>query len=77
TTPSEISIKEYYDPATHLLVERDVKSGEVPSTLTYGDYKEVNGILIPYKETITQQIEFTFIKDEVKINSGLTDADFK
>ena len=44
----------------------------------FSDYKEVNGVKFPFMMSQSmgpQNIEFTFT--EVKVNEGVTDADFK
>ena len=44
----------------------------------FSDYKEVNGVKFPFMMSQSmgpQNIEFTFT--EVKVNEGVSDADFK
>ncbi len=77
TTPSGNTIKDYYDAGTGLELKKELNNGDVPTTITYGDYQEVNGIMIPFKETISQQVEIPLTLKNVRINSGLTDEDFK
>jgi hypothetical protein len=48
-----------------------------PSTYTYSNYKEVNGIMFPYSEKIYQGVDIILTITDVKINSGLKDEDFK
>ncbi|MFY9241557.1 MAG: pitrilysin family protein [Polaribacter sp.] len=53
-------------------------NGDVESPTTFSDYREVNGILFPY--AIGQKMgpmDLKFEVKEVKINEGVTDADFK
>lgn len=70
-----------FDTATGLKVQAITtaksQQGEMKSTMTYNDYKEVNGIKIPM--TILQQSPrgpMTMTVDNVKINKGLKDSDF-
>lgn len=39
----------YVDPATYLLVRRDVRAGSVTIELHYGDYRPVAGVLLPWR----------------------------
>lgn len=77
TSPSGTVIKEYYDAATSLEVKKEVTSGAAPSSVTYADYKEVNGIMFPFKQVINQAFEIELTVKDLKIDSGLTKADFK
>lgn len=43
----------------------------------YGDYKDVKGIKVPYKVNMNVGIELDFTVNEVKINEGVTPADFQ
>lgn len=77
-SPSSIKTKEYFDAATGLKFRTETASdNSSTSTIIYGDYKEVSGILFPSKETISEQIEIPLTITDVKINSGLTEEDFK
>ncbi|GLB52669.1 hypothetical protein NBRC110019_17090 [Neptunitalea chrysea] len=72
----------YYDTQTHLKVskvETNEFNGQVyTTTLTFSDYREVDGIKFPYifKQTTGPQ-ELSFTLKEVKINEGVSDADFE
>ncbi|CAM1359675.1 Peptidase M16 [Tenacibaculum litopenaei] len=72
----------FYDVKTGLKV-KEVKTskgpqGEIKVPVTYGDYKEVNGIKFPHKMVQTMgPMKMEFITKEIKINEGVTDADFK
>jgi len=46
-------------------------------TTAYSDYKDVKGVKIPHAITINQGFELNFIMSDVKVNEGVTDADFK
>lgn len=72
----------YYDAETGLKIQ-EVSQGEmmgnqITSTISYSDYKEVDGILFPYmiSQTVGPQ-SFEFKVSEIKINEGVTDADFE
>ncbi len=71
------SIKEYFDVNTGLKLKKEATTPSGPSSTSYSEYKEVDGIKFPYKETISSQVDIPLQVTEVKINSGLTDADFK
>jgi len=77
TSPSGISSKEYFDAATGLKIRKESTSGDGPSAINFSDYKEVNGIMFPYSENISQAVEIPLKITDIKINSGLNDADFK
>lgn len=73
----------YYDVKSGLKVkeitERPSTQGMTQSTVTYSDYKEVNGIKFPF--TIGTDIGNGMTIDlkvkDIKINSGLNDKDFQ
>lgn len=71
-----------FDVNTGLKVQAVVTNksprGQMTNTMVYSDYKEVNGIKFPM--TINQQSPrgpMTMTVDNVKINKGLKDSDFK
>jgi hypothetical protein len=76
-SPSGIKTKEYFDASTGLKFRTESASENSSTSIIYGDYKEVSGILFPSKETISEQIEVPLTITDVKINSGLTEQDFK
>jgi predicted Zn-dependent peptidase len=72
----------YFDVATGLKLGKAVvqeANGQKMTQITnYGDYKEVKGIKVPYKISMAfgpQEIEFK--TSDVKINEGVSDADFQ
>lgn len=86
TTPSGKTRTEYYDVQSKLLVklETDEAAGDVTvsTTVEFGDYKKVGNILLPHKQRVTasaggQDQEFEMSLKEVKLNQGVTAADFK
>ncbi|MCC4211727.1 insulinase family protein [Leeuwenhoekiella parthenopeia] len=57
---------------------REMQGQSFVQTVTYGDYKPVQGIMFPHKlgqSMGPQNIEFTF--SEIKVNEGVSDADFQ
>ena len=74
--------KNYYDVDSGLKVQSIKTVTQGPQTMTiptlYSDYKEVNGVKFPY--TISQSMgpqSFQFNVTEIKVNEGVTDADFQ
>lgn len=43
----------------------------------YTDYREVKGVKVPFEIIINQGMELDFKMSEVKINEGVSDADFQ
>lgn len=71
----------YYDVTSGLkigkAVVQEANGQKMTQISSFGDYKEVKGIKFPFKTTLSfgpQEIEFK--TTEVKINEGVTDADF-
>jgi predicted Zn-dependent peptidase len=71
----------YYDVNTGLKIGKssiqEAGGQKITQNTNYGDYKEIKGIKVPYKTTMSfgpQEIEFKVT--EVKINEGVTDTDF-
>lgn len=75
SSKSGSEVKEYFDANTGLKLKKEAVSGA--SATSYSDYKEVDGIMFPYSETISSQVDIPLSVTDIKINSGLTDADFK
>ncbi len=71
----------FFDVASGLKVSTSavVDAGGQSSTqnINYGDYKDVNGIKMPFKTTMNVGIEIVLTTSEIKINEGVTDADFQ
>ncbi|WP_396636563.1 M16 family metallopeptidase [Maribacter sp. R77961] len=72
----------YYDAETGLKLQEvtitEMQGQQVKQTLMLDDYKEVSGILFPFKITQSmgpQNIEF--IVTEIKVNDGVSPADFE
>jgi predicted Zn-dependent peptidase len=72
----------YYDAASGLLVRTEKTEEAQGQTMTsvqdYSDYKEVNGVLLPYVQKVTTGPQIISISaSEIKINEGVTEEDFK
>lgn len=86
TYPDSSLKTEYYDVASKLLVKKEqVKATanvNVTTTQEYGDYRKLGAIMYPYAQTVTiaangQQQVLEMKATEVKINEGVTAADFQ
>lgn len=72
----------FYDMETGLKVQNltsgEVQGQQVTSTITFDNYQEVSGILFPFAigQTMGPQT-LEFIVKEIKVNEGVTDADFE
>lgn len=73
--------KSYYEVATGLKIGEantiEAQGQTMVQTLMFDDYKEVNGVKIPHKITINVGMDMIFTVNEVKINEGVSDADFQ
>lgn len=71
----------YYDVATGLKVaeSQTIEQGtqKMTQTTSYGDYRKVKDIKVPYKMSMNVGIDIELNVTDVKINEGVTDADFK
>ncbi len=72
----------FYDAETGLKLQEvnllEMQGQQMQQTLMYDDYKEVSGIMFPYKLTQSmgpQNIEF--IVSDIKVNEGVSAADFE
>lgn len=71
----------YYDVKTGLklaelkLIEKGDKKMTVSTN--YSDYREIKGVKVPFDIMINQGVELDFKMSEVKINEGVSDADFQ
>lgn len=86
TTPSGKTQTEYYDAQSKLLVklEKDEMNNNmtISNTVEFGDYKKYGNLLLPVKQKITmsaggQEQSFDVNIKDVKLNEGVTAADFK
>ncbi len=71
----------FYDVKTGFKIaeSKELEQGgqNMIQTTYYQDYKDVKGLKFPYKTIMNVGIEIELITTEVKINEGVTDADFK
>lgn len=72
----------YYDTETGLKLQEvnsmEMQGQQVRQTMMFDDYKEVSGILFPFK--LTQSMgpqNLDFIVSEVKVNEGVSASDFE
>ncbi|WP_298397890.1 insulinase family protein [Flavobacterium sp.] len=71
----------YYDVKTGLKLLSSTTSErngqKMTSTITFNDYKDVKGIKVPHNIIMSQGRDIDIKITEVKINEGVTDADFQ
>ncbi|OYQ31958.1 peptidase M16 [Flavobacterium cyanobacteriorum] len=71
----------YYDVKTGYRVgeakEEEQMGQKMTQTTFYSDYKDVKGIKVPHKMTMNVGIDIELTVSEVKINEGVTPADFQ
>lgn len=87
TDPGGKVTTQYYNVTTKFLVkEESSKAAQggvtVNTTIELGDYKKVGNVLMPYKRTLTmeaggQQQTMELTVTDIKLNSGVTEEDFK
>ncbi len=86
TLPGGKSQVEYYDIQSHLLVRvvKDVQANNmtISNTITFADYKKVGNVMFPYTQQISvsangQEQNFEMKVTDIKLNEGVTAADFK
>lgn len=84
-TGQKVAVDLYFDPTSHLLIKSvDVitLSGAGNQRFlrctTYGDYRQVNGALIPYKyiQSLNGQLLWMLQLSEVQLGTGLTRSAF-
>jgi len=78
TKNEKISFR-YYNVKSGLLisVEEQDENKNISSTMKYGDYRKVDGVMVPfYIEQNTGGQNLEFVTTEVKINEDLKDSDF-
>jgi len=49
TTPTNIRRQVFFDPQTHLIVKESAALGGVDQEILYADYRDVDGVKLPYK----------------------------
>ncbi len=77
TLPSGRLFVYYYDTGTGLRMKAVKNQREGQTVTMYGDYRDVDGILFPWHVDENQgEIDLDMKVKSVKVNSGLTAADF-
>jgi hypothetical protein len=79
TSPSGGASTYYYDVNTGYKIKASMTGPRGgTSTVDYSDYRDVNGFKFPYHVIMDQgELVLDMKVDSVKLNTGLTDADFK
>lgn len=71
----------YYDVKSGLKVGKtetaETPQGQMTVTTPYSDYREVKGVKIPYKTSVNIGMEVELTVSDVKINEGVSAADFQ
>ncbi|MCZ8230107.1 pitrilysin family protein [Flavobacterium sp.] len=67
----------YYDTVNFFKIAESKTSERGTQTTFFNDYKEVKGIKFPHTTIMNIGIELKLTTSEVKINEGVTDADFQ
>lgn len=73
--------KHFYDVFSGLKLGEsqtvEAQGQSMAQTFTFDDYKEVSGVKYPHKITMNVGMEMVFTAKEVKVNEGVSDADFQ
>ena len=86
TSPAGKTSMEYYDIKSKLLVKNESSTttdgNTVMQTMELSDYRKVGNVMFPYKESLTisaggQNQNLVMTVSDIKINSGVSEADFK
>jgi hypothetical protein len=79
TESGEGEAQMYFDQESKLLVRRVKKQGPTTSIVDYSDYREVNGVMIPYEMTITGAMPFPlkFATKEMELNADIDQSLFE
>lgn len=77
-SPENQKVIHYYDIESNLLVKQVTQQGEQALSQEMGDYREVDGILFPYKMTITGMapVPVEMIVQSVEINADINESQF-
>lgn len=67
----------YYDTVNFFKIAESKTSERGTQTTFFNDYKEVKGIKFPHTTIMNIGIELKLTTSEIKINEGVTDADFQ
>ncbi len=67
----------YFDVATGLKVADVTATPQGNSAITYKDYRDVKGVKIPYNYVMNVGLDLDIKISEIKVNEGVSDADFQ
>jgi predicted Zn-dependent peptidase len=67
----------YFDVKSGLKVADVTSTPQGDSTTNYKDYRDVKGVKVPFNTIMNVGFELNIKMDEIKVNEGVTDADFK
>ncbi len=78
TMPSGTSSTDAYDQDTGLKVQSVTQQGQMTVTTTYSDYREVEGVLYPFKSVQSLGSQVVEIETKsIEINTGIDDSVFE
>ena len=66
-----------YDVTSGLKVAESNETEQGTQMMMFDNYKEVKGIKFPYNTILQMGMDLDFVTQEVKINEGVTEADFE
>ncbi len=73
--------KTFYDVNSGLILgtssELEAQGQKMVQTVTYGEYKDYDGIKYPSEFTMNVGVDMVFKVKDIKFNEGVSDADFK
>lgn len=67
----------YFDVATGLKVADVTATPQGNSAITYKDYRDVKGVKIPYNYVMNVGFDLDIKISDIKVNEGVSDADFQ
>ena len=77
TTPSNVHREVFFDPETHLIVKESGSVADVPEEILYDDYREVDGVKLPYKIELHRGAEsYSITVTRAAINGTLGERTF-
>ena len=75
--PTGNSNVDFYDQASGLKVKSVSQQGQIAVTTSYSDYREVDGILFPFKMTQSMGPQnFDIVITSIEVNKGVDDSVF-
>lgn len=67
----------YYEVSTGLKIAEVSATPQGNSTVSFKDYRDVKGVKVPFNTIMNVGFELDIKMDEVKVNEGVSDADFQ